>query len=97
MKQSKNQDPACSRFASQLTAWMEGDLAEEEALAAKQHLETCENCRVLVDTTLKTIELSRNQEKPRLSSTFKQALTARLRTELIKKFSDSVEDNKPSA
>lgn len=49
----------CEELISYLSDYIDGDLDEELAEAAREHLATCENCSVVLDSTQKTIALYR--------------------------------------
>lgn len=49
----------CEELIRYLSDYIDGDLDEELAAAAREHLATCENCSVVLDTTQKTIALYR--------------------------------------
>jgi anti-sigma factor (TIGR02949 family) len=49
----------CEELIRYLSDYIDGDLDEELAEAAREHLATCENCSVVLDSTQKTIALYR--------------------------------------
>lgn len=51
----------CEHLVQYLSDYIDGDLDEELREAAQRHLATCENCRVVLDTTQKTILFYREQ------------------------------------
>jgi anti-sigma factor RsiW len=63
------------QFQDHLSDYIDGDLSDETRSALDNHMKGCENCRVLWVTTNKAIELSREQNRPKLSKTFQTQLT----------------------
>lgn len=51
----------CEDLVLHLSAYLDGELDEELTAAAQDHLATCENCRVVLDSTQKTILLYKQQ------------------------------------
>lgn len=51
----------CEDLVTHLSDYLDGELDEELSQAAREHLATCENCRVVLDSTQKTILLYREQ------------------------------------
>lgn len=47
----------CEQLVTYLSDYLEDELETELTKAAEQHLATCENCRVVLDSTQKTIYL----------------------------------------
>lgn len=47
-----------------LSEYIDGSLSEELCEALERHLSECENCRVVVNTTRKTIELYQAMDAP---------------------------------
>lgn len=50
----------CKQLIAQLSSFLDGELDAELCERIQQHLATCPNCRVVVDTTQKTITLYRD-------------------------------------
>jgi len=50
----------CKAMLEQLCDYIDGDLAPHLCAEIEQHLENCDDCRVLVDTTRKTVALYRH-------------------------------------
>jgi anti-sigma factor RsiW len=53
--------PACQDLKSQLSGFIDGELDDAICQEIMRHLESCENCRVMVDTLKKTIVLYREE------------------------------------
>ncbi len=51
----------CEDLLTYLSDYLDGDLEQELVEAARQHLATCQNCRVVLDSTQRTILLYREQ------------------------------------
>ena len=47
----------CRQLLGSLSAYVDGELAEDLCAEIERHMSTCENCRVVVDTLQKTIYL----------------------------------------
>ena len=47
----------CHQLLNSLSAYVDGELDEELCADIEQHLQECENCRVILDTLKKTIYL----------------------------------------
>jgi predicted anti-sigma-YlaC factor YlaD len=51
--------PMCDSLRDQLSNYLDGELDPEICRVIETHLKSCDDCRVLVDTTERTIHLSR--------------------------------------
>lgn len=51
--------PKCREFFEQLSDYIDGELAVSLCTELEQHLANCPNCRIVVDTTRKTVSLYR--------------------------------------
>ena len=61
MEHSKHQHTQlCEDLQSQLPDYLDGEAKEAVCRAIEEHLTTCDDCRVVVDTMKKTITLYRN-------------------------------------
>ncbi len=47
----------CNNAIGEISSYLDGDLDEELKQALEGHLKGCHDCRAVVDTTRKTIEL----------------------------------------
>lgn len=52
-------EPGCRDFFNQLSDYIDGELAVSLCSELEHHLADCPNCRVVVDTTRKTVSLYR--------------------------------------
>lgn len=53
----------CQELISYLSDYIDQDLDEELHTEAQQHLATCHNCHIVLDTTLRTILLYREANR----------------------------------
>lgn len=65
---------SCEDLLEYLSDYIDQDLDEGLDEIAKQHLATCENCRVVLDTTKSTINLSKSFGIVTLPANKKQTL-----------------------
>lgn len=52
-------EPRCCVFFNQLSDYIDGELAASLCAELEHHLADCPNCRIVVDTTRKTVSLYR--------------------------------------
>ena len=52
----------CQQVLRQLSEYLDGELDPAMLESLKRHLEHCEDCSIIVQTTKKTIEISCNSE-----------------------------------
>jgi anti-sigma factor RsiW len=52
----------CRVLIREISAYLDGELGLETLAEIEIHLERCEHCRVIVDTTRKTIEIYYNTQ-----------------------------------
>lgn len=53
----KHQHKDCHRLLGSLSEYVDGELDSELCNVLEQHLEDCEDCRIVVDTLRKTVYL----------------------------------------
>ena len=53
----KHDHKDCRRLLGSLSEYVDGELNEELCSVLEQHLEECEDCRIVVDTLRKTVYL----------------------------------------
>jgi len=58
----------CRDVIIELSGYLDGELDEKLVAEVKRHMEHCEDCRLVVDTTRKTISLFCNSEPAALPS-----------------------------
>ena len=54
----------CKQMLGSLSEYIDGDLQAELCAEIEAHMQDCENCRVVVDTLRKTIELYEQASVP---------------------------------
>jgi predicted anti-sigma-YlaC factor YlaD len=64
----------CEELVQYLSDYIDRNLDEELVAAAQDHLATCPNCRVVLDTTQQTIFLFREQGKRTIPAQRRQRL-----------------------
>lgn len=73
----------CRKVIQQLSEFLDGELDPGLAEQLARHLEHCEDCKLVVDTTRKTIEIYCNTEPmdlpPAVRERLERALAERLR------------------
>jgi len=73
----------CRKVIQQLSEFLDGELEPGLAEQLSRHLEHCEDCKLVVDTTRKTIEIYCNTEPmdlpPAVRERLDRALAGRLR------------------
>jgi anti-sigma factor (TIGR02949 family) len=69
----------CEELLSSLSAYIDGDLAPQLCQELEKHLAECDNCRVVLNTTKRTIELVHSPaEKSDLPEDVRERLFKRL-------------------
>jgi predicted anti-sigma-YlaC factor YlaD len=69
----------CDELVSYLSDYLDQDLDEELTTAAQHHLATCQNCRVVVQTTRRVIQLGQAQYQVGIPPARRDRLLTRLR------------------
>lgn len=64
----------CEELLEYLSDYIDQNLDEELTAEAQEHLATCHNCRVVLDTTQQTIFLFREQGKRAIPAARRQRL-----------------------
>ena len=64
----------CGHLLGDLAVYLDGEASEALCLEIERHLEDCTNCRVVVDTLRKTVELVRDLPQPGLPEDTRQRL-----------------------
>lgn len=75
----------CEDLLTYLSDYIDQDLDEELVAAAQEHLATCQNCRVVLDTTQRTIILFRQQNKQTIPAERKRPLFDKLQQAFLQK------------
>ena len=69
----------CEELLGSLSAYIDGDLAPALCQELEKHLEGCDNCRIVLNTTRRTIELVHSPaEKSNLPEEVRERLFKRL-------------------
>lgn len=69
----------CDELLGSLSAYIDGDLGSELCQELEKHLAGCDNCRVVLNTTKRTIDLMQTPlEKPDLPEDVRERLFKRL-------------------
>ena len=75
----------CEELLQYLSDYIDNDLDEELTAVAKDHLASCHNCRVVLDSTQQTIFLFREQGKRTIPAERRQRLFSQLQTAFLTK------------
>lgn len=76
---------ACKTVIRQLSEFIDGELARDLAEELSRHLAHCEDCRIVVDTCRKTVEIYCNTEPLPLPDGVRERLDRALAQRLGKK------------
>ena len=72
----------CEELIRYLSDYIDRDLSDELQAEAQEHLATCHNCHVVLDTTQQTIYLYRQSGRQTIPSEHRSELFARLQQSL---------------
>jgi len=75
----------CRGVVQELSSYLDGELDANARAELERHLEDCEDCRLVVDTTQKTIEIFCNSEPVPLPADVRARLHAALEKRLGKR------------
>jgi predicted anti-sigma-YlaC factor YlaD len=76
----------CEELVTYLSDYIDQNLDEELTVEAQEHLATCHNCRVVLDTTQQTIFLYRQQGQQRkIPATRRKRLFDQLQEAFLKR------------
>jgi predicted anti-sigma-YlaC factor YlaD len=75
----------CEDLLQYLSDYIDQNLDEALVAEAQEHLATCHNCRVVLDTTQQTIFLFRKQGQRTIPAQRRQQLFDRLQEAFLKK------------
>lgn len=75
----------CEELLRYLSDYIDQNLDEELTAAAQEHLASCQNCRVVLDTTQQTIFLYREQGARQIPAARRQRLFDRLQEAFLQK------------
>ena len=74
----------CEDLLQYLSDYIDQNLSEDLVSDAQEHLATCQNCRVVLDTTQQTIFLFREQGKRTIPAQRRQRLFNQLQEAFLK-------------
>jgi predicted anti-sigma-YlaC factor YlaD len=74
----------CDELVQYLSDYIDQNLDEELVTSAQEHLATCHNCRVVLDTTQQTIFLFREQGQRTIPAQRRQRLFDQLQEAFLK-------------
>lgn len=77
------QEITCEDLLQYLSDYIDNDLDQELTEVAKHHLASCQNCRVLLDSTQQTIFLFREQGKRTIPAKPRQRLFDQLQAAFL--------------
>jgi anti-sigma factor RsiW len=75
----------CKNIVVELSDYLDGELDQETLAEVQRHLERCEDCRLLVDTTRKTIQIYCNSEPVPLPDDVRERLHKALEQRLSRR------------
>lgn len=77
---------SCKELLEGISEFVDGSASEELCAQIRRHMEGCENCRVVVDTTARTVQLYKGDELlEELPADFKERLHGSLRDAWVRK------------
>ena len=79
------EDISCEELLQYLSDYIDNDLDEELTAVAQNHLGTCHNCRVVLDSTQQTIFLFQEQGQRMIPAQRRQRLFNQLQTAFLAK------------
>ena len=79
------QEISCEELLQYLSDYIDNNLDEELTAVAQHHLATCQNCRVVLDSTKKTIFLYREQGRRAIPARRRQRLFNQLQEAFLEK------------
>ena len=71
-------DHDCSHLLHDISDYLDGEASAAVCAELEKHLAECENCRVVVNTTKKTIDLVRELPQPGMPDHLRQRLYAQV-------------------
>jgi predicted anti-sigma-YlaC factor YlaD len=75
---------ACSQLMARLPDYLDGEARASICREIEKHLQSCEDCRVVVDTLKKTIMLYRNVPREKVPSAMHERLVRVLKLDEIR-------------
>ena len=84
----------CEELLAYLSDYIDGDMSGELSAAAQEHLATCANCRVVLNTTQKAIFLVNSYNTRVIPAERRQSLWSQLEKALARRQRDNQPDPK---
>ncbi|HZC06786.1 MAG TPA: zf-HC2 domain-containing protein [Ktedonobacterales bacterium] len=78
----------CAELVAYLSSYIDNELDAELAAVAREHLATCSNCQIVLDSTLHTIALGKGQRARVIPAAQRAALFARIQAALAARDDD---------
>lgn len=75
----------CDELLQYLSAYLDRELDDDLTEAAQQHLATCQQCQVVLNTTQQVILLGHGQRQQAIPASQRKRLFARLQTAFLAK------------
>lgn len=79
----------CEELVAYLSDYIDQNLDEDLTAEAQAHLATCQNCRVVLDTTQQTIFLYRQQGQRTIPAARRKRLFSQLQAAFLKRPEES--------
>ncbi len=79
----------CAELVAYLSSYIDNELDAELTAAAREHLATCANCQIVLDSTQRTIALGRDQRARVIPAAQRAALYSRIQTVLASRDSQA--------
>ena len=77
---------ACSKYIQDIAGYIDGEIDETLCTQLEEHLKTCNNCRLMVDSLKQTVVLCREGKKESLPKEIESKLNSALKERWEKKF-----------
>jgi len=75
----------CEELVAYLSAYLDNELDQDLTREARQHLATCQNCQIVLNTTQRTILLGRGQAQRTIPADTRGVLFARLQEAFLRR------------
>lgn len=79
----------CREYIKDLNDYLDGEIEPELCEEIEKHIGECRNCRLMVDSMLKTVTLVREGKAEKLPASLEQQLNDKLKARWQKKFKQS--------
>jgi len=85
----------CEQLVTYLSEYIDQDLDEELRADAQEHLASCQNCRIVLDTTQQMIFLYRESGRQAIPAVRKESLFDRLQSSFQARIEGNKQSNSP--